>query len=365
MTNGNKILLGDLHFGIKRFSIDVMRHQIELFTKQIFPHMEKNNITEIFQLGDFMDCRTTVDVIFLETLKREFFDVLVEKNIVIYTLLGNHDIAHRESRDISLVETLSQLYPDNFVLIKTRMTFNIFGKSIYVVPWIVKGESLTLEELKDKDIVLGHLEIRNFEVVKGHKDTDSELTSGFFEAANVEIYSGHYHLKNLTRTVKYLGTPFQLGWNDFCEEKGFYEWSADGLEFFENTSSKKFLKIIYNDNNPMGNIEIQGMFKESYFTDDREDEVFSLISNNEIKVVINHSEAEHHEEMLGQLKDLNIQATVQDNQEVIKIIGEEYDLENLSSRELILRTVKDNNDTLTPLLLDILAEIDSQFKGVE
>ena len=46
--NGKVILIGDCHFGVKRFSIPFLHNTIKFFTDEVFPYMEENNIKYIF-----------------------------------------------------------------------------------------------------------------------------------------------------------------------------------------------------------------------------------------------------------------------------------------------------------------------------
>lgn len=368
------ILLGDLHFGLKRFSLNFLNNQLKLFDEQIFPYMEENNINEIYQLGDIFDNRTTLDIIWLETLKRNFFQKIKDKGFILYTLLGNHDIAYRETRDISLSEIMSEIYPDNYKIFKERVTIDLCGRETYIVPWITKDETLTYDEIRDKEIILGHFEIRNFAMVKGHIDTSSYLTEDFFkkETKVDQVFSGHYHIKNTYGDVKYLGVPFQMNWNDFALENGFYVWDGFNLEFKENTSSKKFVKIKYSDEDldeHERTIEIEGFFKAKKLLNEAElKQVLPLLERHEVKFLINHAKDRHFDEILYTMKEAKIQpAAVIDNQEISKIIGTDYlsnfeDSENIeieNTRQLILDTVTEHKESLLPLMLDILSEVDS------
>jgi len=369
--NNKLIVIGDTHFGIKRFSTEVLKDHLSLFDKQIFPMMEKEGITDIFQLGDLFDNRTTTDINFINELRKRFFDKLVEKELVLHSLVGNHDIYYRESRETTLVKFFADLYPDNFILYEDREYISINGNLTYVVPWIVKGEDLTYNEIKDCKNVLGHFEIRHFALVKGHMDTDAKLTSDFFtNNTQVEnVFSGHYHIKDTKGLVKYLGTPAQLNWADYAEEKGFYLWDTDNtIEFFENTSSKKFIKVKYNDEDPSTdrNIEVSGLFKYSKLLTDEEYKILlPELDKHEIKFFINKAKDRHFDEILYTMKENRIHATVVDNQEISQIIGTDYiedkelDVQEKDTRTLITDTVKEHKEDLLPLLLDIFREIDS------
>jgi hypothetical protein len=367
--NGKLIVIGDTHFGLKRFSIDTLKDQLSLFENQIFPYMEENNITEIFQLGDLFDNRTSTDINFIHTLKELFFDKLKEKGILLHALVGNHDIYFRESREVTLVKFFRDLYPDNFILYEDRTYININNNKTYIVPWITKDEDFVMEEISDCHNVLGHFEIRHFALVKGHMDENAKLTSEFFtENTKVKnVFSGHYHIKDTNKLVKYLGTPWQNNYSDYDEEKGFYVWDEDDfLEFHENTSSRKYIKIKYNDEqNTDRNIEVSGLFKHrKLLTDEEYKELLPTLEKHEIKFFINKAKDRHYDEILYTMKEAGVNSTVINNEELSSIIGTDYiqesevGIDTSDTRTLITEAVKTNKEELIPLLVEIFNDID-------
>lgn len=368
---GKAIIIADTHFGIKKFSIKVLREQLSFFTRQVFPYMEENNIKTIIQLGDLMDQRTTADINFIDVLKQEFFEVLKEKGIKLYAIVGNHDIYHRESRKVTLVKFFKELYPDNFTLFENREEIMFNDYKTLMVPWIVKGEELTYNEIKDVHTVIGHFEIRHFQLVKGHMDENAKLTSDFF-TKNTQVrnvFSGHYHIKDTNGMVKYLGTPWQINWSDYDAENGFYVWDEfDGLEFFHNTSTKKHVKVKYNDEMSDGrHIEISGLYNSSRrFNDEEFDKVKHLLENHEVKVFINKAKDRAYDDVLYSLKESGIKTTIIDNQEISEIIGLDYiseeDINEQDTTGMVINTVRDNRPDLVPLIQDILSEINSNKK---
>jgi DNA repair exonuclease SbcCD nuclease subunit len=373
--NGKIVVVGDTHFGTKRFSIDALKDQLELFNNQIFPYMEQNNIKNIIQLGDLFDNRTTADINFMHELRVNFFDILVQKGFHLYVLTGNHDIFYRESRDVSLINFYHALYKDNFTLFNERTYIDINSNKTYIVPWIVKGEDLTFDEIKDCHSILGHFEIRHFAMVKGHMNEDAKLTTDFFtnNTAVKNVFSGHYHLKDTKGLVKYLGTPWQLNWSDYDTEKGFYIWDElDTLEFIPNTSSKKYIKIKYNDSkNTDKNVEVSGLFSSSVlYTDSEFEKLLPSLKKHEIKFFVNEAKDRHFDEILYMMKENKIQSSVVNNQELSEIVGTDYiaDNENAEAdkdtRTLIIDTVKENKEELLPKLLGLFQDIDTMIKEV-
>jgi len=366
------LILGDIHFGVKRFSVSVLKNQLKVFNKQIIPYMKKNNIKQIFQLGDIFDNRTTADVIWFETLKKEFFEVLRENKIEMFILKGNHDIALRESRSIALIDTISEIY-DNITVFSSREYIKIGEMTVYIVPWITKDETLTKEEVSDVDYVFGHFEVRNFSMVPGVVDNSSELTEDFFKSNPrlKGVYSGHYHLKNIKGFLKYLGSLHQLTWSDYNDMKGFYHFDGFSLGYIHNKESKKYIKIKYNDDlNTDKHIEVKGLRHYSLFlTEEEFEELMPELKEHELKTFINKYKDDSYEELLYKMKKSNIKTSVVNNQELSEIIGADYIVEaeeiDLKDTEtLIVDTIKRKRDDLLPLLTELLAEIKTEGKGV-
>ena len=357
------ILLGDLHLGVKKFDREICRRQVE-YLKRIIDKATEDDST-IFQLGDIFDNRTSVDIYFL-TQVRGLFDYLVKKKVILYTLLGNHDIFWKNSRETSLVQQFADLYPKNFIVYKEREVFTYGDKRIYIVPWITKDEKLRASELKGIDACFGHFEINGFEVVKGHTDDKSSLTEAFFKKADCVVYSGHYHIRQLREYIKYLGTPFQLNWNDFNERKGYYTLSKDlELEFFENSDEDfiRHIKILYDDSssNP---ILIQGFRKDIYGDLETLKENLEKLRDQNIKFFVNKSSDQKYEDYLYILKENNINFEFLNNQKISELIETSYiDEDSISikpSRELITDYLKSNNPELMDIYLELLEEIKTQ-----
>jgi len=340
----NKILLGDLHFGIKKFSESFLKNQLDFFFKDVFPYMEKHNIDEIIQFGDIFDNRVTVDIKFLNEIDN-FFKELQLRKITFYTLLGNHDIYYRNSREVSLIEFFAKKY-NNIILFKEKTVIDFEGAKCLFVPWIVKNEKLYKEDLKDIDFVFGHFEIRNFQISPGIIDKDSELTEDFFQNVK-EVFSGHYHLKGLGNKVKYIGTPYQLNWSDFNDFKGFYDFDGVDLKFIENKTSKKFVKIfIFKDK-----FIIKGLEKEDLYFDISEFE--NKINEIKDKCFIKIIEKENNADIKIVLNKSKIDVPV-----IREIKVQDFEGTKLSNVEnYIIKVIKDNDENLLKYYNNLLEKI--------
>jgi hypothetical protein len=64
------------------------------------------------------------------------------------------------------------------------------------------------------------------------------------------VYSGHYHHKSTEGNINYLGTPYELTWQDYQDEKGFHVFDTKTRELTRVVSPlNMFYKLWYDDTN--------------------------------------------------------------------------------------------------------------------
>jgi len=353
------IILGDLHFGVKGFSDEFFDNQLEFFEKQLFPYMKENNIDTIIQLGDWMENRKNIDIKFFNKIVNSFCNKIVENNFKFITFLGNHDIYYNSRLDINLVKYFQNLYPENITVLDKITKMN-FGNSVYCfMPWLI-DQKVHLHQIEDVDVLFGHFEIKNFEMVKGHIDQNSELTSAFFQKAQrlKKVVSGHYHVQSSDGFVIFAGTPYQLNWGDYNTPRGFFVIDEYDLDFIPNKISSKFVKIKYDDTKDE-KIEIKGLTEDSIFLDSLEPAIDDL-KKHHIKVFINNAKDKKYENELYHLHQAEIKFGLINNVEISNLIGTDFnddDIENISVTELILKTIKDGAPELLTKAQHLLQNI--------
>lgn len=231
------VIIGDFHLGIKSFDLTFFENQKIFFLDQLIPYMKENEIKRIYQLGDFFDNRKIIDVNFLYEvieLLNEMQSRLPELEMII--LLGNHDIYFRDSLKVSMIKMLAEQFDFIRIIEEPTMIGNI-----QLFPWLVENK-LNKEDIKG-DVIMGHFEIKDFDMVRGHQCEDG-IDGDIFEGKTV--LSGHFHLKGDRSNIHYIGTPYQLTWGDFGDRRGFYVMHGADLMFIQNDLSRIFVKIIFN-----------------------------------------------------------------------------------------------------------------------
>ena len=71
-------------------------------------------------------------------------------------------------------------------------------------------------------------EINGFEMYKGHK-AEGSYDKEIFKRFDT-VMSGHFHHKSDDGQIYYLGTPYELYWNDFGDPKGFHIFDTETRE---------------------------------------------------------------------------------------------------------------------------------------
>jgi hypothetical protein len=240
------VLLGDTHFGIRNDSKIFHAYMRRFYTEQFFPTLLERGINKIFQFGDLFDRRKYVNFYTLDQCRDYFFDPMMNHEIEMVTLLGNHDIFWREKLDVNSPSLLLERY-DNIRVIQNPT--NSMG--IDIIPWICKdNEQDVLDFIKQSTsrVCFGHFELEGFEMMKGmesHGGMDRSILSKY-----EQVFSGHFHTKSNKDNIMYLGTPYELFWNDYKDPKGFFILDTDTLEIeFIQNNDPMFIKFYYDDSN--------------------------------------------------------------------------------------------------------------------
>lgn len=210
-------IVGDLHFGIRNNSQQYLDFQSKWMENELTTIMDNNKCDSVFFLGDVLDNRVSISPLILKEVRR-LFKMLASRYKNVFVLLGNHDIYYRNSREVHSLECLEDQGVTLFNDI-SEITFN--DRKCIVLPWITRSDEKNVENLlvsNHYSYCFGHLEINNFEVIKGIVERDG-LSQNLFANCG-KVFSGHFHLRRKGRNIDYVGTPYELDWGDYGEDKG-------------------------------------------------------------------------------------------------------------------------------------------------
>lgn len=273
-------LISDVHFGCRANSEKYLLIFEKFFKETLKNVIKERNIKDCRILGDLFDNRNSINIRTMNTVL-SVFDMYEKEfpDLIISILLGNHDVYYHNRVDINSIECLRRF--NNVRIISKVEKETISGKTILMVPWITSKTSEVYENFifyanqnEKIDYVLGHFEIKNFEMIPGIKDENGFEHSIFNNFGRV--VSGHFHLRNAQGKISYLGCPYQLSWSDYGDKKGIHilKVETNELEFIPNNDSPEHVKIYISD--------------IAKFKDDikQKKQILSQIHNNYIKFII-------------------------------------------------------------------------------
>lgn len=248
MSNCRIAILGDLHAGARNASIPLCNFQLEVLTEELIPWMEKHKVDTILQLGDLFDSRKFTNHYIIHAWKQRFFDVLQEKNIKLITILGNHDIASKNTLEVNSTKLFLEAYK-NITIIDAPKDYTICGTKFFLTPWICEenaNDLMTSIDSSDAIFCAGHFEFNGFEFHKGQLASGG-MKHSLFDKFDI-VFSGHYHTRGEKDNVRYVGTPYEMTWIDFDDPKGWHIFDLNSHKAtFVKTSKQMFHKVEYDD----------------------------------------------------------------------------------------------------------------------
>ena len=163
------------------------------------------------------------------------------------------------------------------------------------MPWIcddISDASIKIISESQAQICMGHLEVKGFEMHKGHFN-DHGLEKNIFKRFE-KVISGHFHKKSDDGQIFYCGTQYQITWNDYECPKGFHVFDTETRELTRVPNPLTiFKKIYYDDKKTNYDKEDISVYDKSFI------KLFVVNKNNEEKFdkFVNrlHTEIDLHE----------------------------------------------------------------------
>lgn len=247
-------ILGDTHFGVRNDNI-LFHDHFEVFFKEMVNDLIARDINVIIQLGDLFDRRKYINFNTLSRSKQYFFDLLANAGITLHTLVGNHDAHFRETLEVNSSSLVLGEYMQgqSVFVYEDPTTITIGNTTIDVIPWICKDNEQDVMKFmanSRSDICVGHFEIASFSMYKG-VEAHGGLPIDMFEKYE-HVFSGHYHTRSKKGNITYVGTPYEMTWQDHNDPKGYHIFDLDSrsIEFVQNMRSI-FVRLDYDDSKPL------------------------------------------------------------------------------------------------------------------
>ena len=247
-TNSKVAIITDTHYGMRKGNQQFHEYFQKFYDETFFPTLEERGIDTVLHLGDVFDVRKGIDYWSLDWAKKVVFQPLAERGIETHIVVGNHDIFYRSSLKINAPGLNLQEFP-NIITYASPQTANIKGTEVFFVPWVCEDNAEEFLEQRDASkakVAMGHLEIAGFYANSTYQvqhGMGMEVFSQFDQ-----VFSGHFHKKNSSGNITYLGNPYQMYWNDEGDTRGFhiYDMETGELEFIPNPNTM-FHKIYYRE----------------------------------------------------------------------------------------------------------------------
>lgn len=242
------IILGDTHFGMRGDSLEFHSYYKKFYDEVFFPYLLENDIKVVYQLGDLFDRRKFINFNSLYLARQYFFNKLKQHEIEFVTLLGNHDVAYKNTLEVNSSQLLLNEYTNIRIFDEpTKVTLD--GVDVDIIPWIcADNETQIADFIKNStsEICFGHFEIAGFEMDRGnvcHEGIDKSLLKRYDI-----VLSGHFHHKSTDGQITYVGTPGEMTWSDYNDPRGFHVFDTDTRELtFVENPFKMFHKLTYDD----------------------------------------------------------------------------------------------------------------------
>ena len=317
-------LLNDTHAGVRNNNQMFAEYQGRFYTEVFFPYLDKHNIKNIIHLGDYFDRRRDVNFYSLHKNHEHFIQPMIERDITMDLIVGNHDIYFKSTNELNSPDFL--LKSDNINIFTDPITKNYDGLDIALLPWINSENEEEVEEflqLTTAPFVMSHLEVNGGMVGPGHFHGGGTPASWFerFE----QVYSGHFHHKSQLGNIRYLGSQMEFTWNDFGDDKYFHVFDTETreIEMIKNPL-KMFHKVFYDDTD------------ETLMTIKKKD--FSHLQNTFVKVIVTNKNEPYW-------FDVFVEELIKAQPADLKVVEDHSNLDVLNEDEL----VGEAEDTLTIL----------------
>lgn len=231
----------DAHWGAKANSElhnqDCMRY-FEWFCDNV---RADPSITHVNFLGDWFETRSAINISTLNYAYRGA-QMLNDLGLPVFFIVGNHDLYHRHTREVHSITPYSELC--NFVIIDKPTVVDLGNEQALYSPYLFHEEYQSLHQYDDLPTWWGHFEFRGF-VVTGHNITMTSGPDPNQYTKPKRIFSGHFHKRQTTGNVTYVGNIFPTNFSDAGDnERGMmvYDHKKDKVSFIDWDDCPKYTK---------------------------------------------------------------------------------------------------------------------------
>ena len=243
-------IINDTHAG-QRNASDVFLDYTDKFYRDVFfPYCKEHGIKTVIHGGDYLDHRKYVNFKALHRTRKAFLEPLAENGMNMIIIPGNHDVYFKNTNELCGLREVLGYFIENVEIVMKPIVKQIGGLDLAFLPWIAPdnyAESIEFIAKAPAPILISHLELAGFEMMKGQPASDHGMDASLFKRYEM-VLSGHYHTKSTRENIHYLGTQFEQTWAD-CEDPKFFhvlDTKTRTLTQVKNTFTL-FERVVYND----------------------------------------------------------------------------------------------------------------------
>lgn len=198
-------------------------------------------IDHIIFAGDWHEVRSAINVFTLK-YSYEIATKINDLGLPVYFIIGNHDLYHRNTRDIYSLIHFNEF--ENFVIIDEPTVVKNIGAGVLMCPYLFHEEYLNLVEYNNIPFWVGHFEFKGFIVTGYNIKMKSGPDHTDFNKPE-HIISGHFHKRQSSGNVTYIGNAFPTNFSDAGDfERGMmvFNHTTKDMQFLNWDDCPKYIK---------------------------------------------------------------------------------------------------------------------------
>lgn len=223
----------DIHYGLKSNSV-IHNQDCEEFIDWFIDTAKANNCDTGIFCGDYHHHRNSLNIVTMDYSLRAL-EKLGKAFDQFFFFPGNHDIYHRDRRDIH--SAVFGKYIPGITVIHKPTTIG----DVTLCPWLVGDEWKSISK-KGGKYIFGHFELPNFFMNAMVQMPDhGELQLESFQKYELG-FSGHFHKRQHRGNIHYIGNAFPHNYADaWDDERGMMilEWDQQP-QFFTWSDAPKY-----------------------------------------------------------------------------------------------------------------------------
>jgi len=200
----------DIHFGKKSNSPlhneDCLRF-IDWFCEQV---QADPTIDHVVFMGDWNENRSSLNVATLN-FSYQGAKKLNNLGLPLYFCVGNHDLYHRNTREVHSVVPFHEF--TNFQIVDEPMIVSSIGNGVMFAPYMFHHEYPELKKYNSVPVWMGHFEFQGFLITGYNQRMLTGPTVDLFQDVR-RIFSGHFHKRQHQGNVHYIGNCFPMDFSD-------------------------------------------------------------------------------------------------------------------------------------------------------